>query len=302
MATFFAENCYFLTGPTACGKTALALEFAEKENAEILSMDSVAIYREMNIGSAKPTREEQAQAVHHLIDLVNPDEEFSVAEYLRHAETVARDCLERGKKPLFVGGTPLYMKSLIFGLFQGPEGDAELRERLQKEGQNAAEAGDTGFLHRKLEAVDPVTAKRLHPNDTRRIVRALEVFELTGKPIHEFQTQFEPEVPDELRERIRIIDIPRPDLHYRIETRVDRMFELGFLDEVRALRTKYATLSRTASMAVGYRETLAWLEAEEQGEKPSFDALVTDIKTHTRQMAKRQVTWFRSLMNQEFMF
>ncbi|MDO4629185.1 MAG: tRNA (adenosine(37)-N6)-dimethylallyltransferase MiaA [Planctomycetia bacterium] len=302
MTTYFAENCYFLTGPTACGKTALALEFAEKENAEILSMDSVAIYREMDIGSAKPTREEQALAVHHLIDLVNPDEEFSVAEYLRHAETVARDCLARGKKPLFVGGTPLYMKSLIFGLFQGPEGDTQLREKFQKEGQSAAEMGDMEFLHRKLMEIDPVTAGRLHPNDTRRIIRALEVYELTGKPIHEFQTQFQPEVPDELRDRIRIIDIPRPDLHYRIEARVDRMFELGFLEEVRGLRKKYPTLSRTASMAVGYRETLAWLDAEERGEKPSFDALVTDIKTHTRQMAKRQVTWFRSLMNQEFMF
>jgi len=301
--TFFAQNCYFLTGPTACGKTALALKFAREEDAEILSMDSVAIYREMNIGSAKPTPEEQAQAVHHLIDLVNPDEEFSVVEYLRQAETVARDCLARGKKPLFVGGTPLYLKALIFGLFEGPEGDEAFRSTMYVQAKEAAEAGDLTFLHRKLQAVDPVTAQRLHPNDAKRIIRALEVFELTGRPIHEFQTQFQPEVPLEFKERIRIIDLPRPDLHVRIEARVDRMFEVGFLEEVQNLRQKYKTLSKTAAMAVGYREVLAWLDARERGEEAqTFGQLVTEIKTHTRQMAKRQVTWFRSLMNQEFMF
>lgn len=307
MTTFFAENCHFLTGPTACGKTVLALEFAAREDAEILSMDSIAIYREMNVGSAKPTLEEQAQAPHHLIDLVNPDEEFSVVEYLHQAERVARDCLSRGKKPLFVGGTPLYLKALIFGLFEGPEGDEALRDSMRKQAAEAAEAGDLTFLHRKLMEVDPTTAGRLHPNDAKRIIRALEVFELTGRPIHEFQTQFQPEVPAHLKERIRIIDLPRPDLHVRIEARVEQMFARGFLEEVQGLRKKYAALSKTAAQAVGYREVLAYLEACEKAETaeepaPSFDALVTEIKTHTRQMAKRQVTWFRSLMNQQFMF
>jgi len=339
MPTFFAENCFFLTGPTACGKTALALEFAREENAEILSMDSVAIYRGMDIGSAKPTLAEQAQAVHHMIDLVDPSEEFSVVEYLHRAESVVRDCLARGKKPLFTGGTPLYLKALIFGLFEGPEGDESFRESMRTEAQKAAEAGDRTFLHRKLEAVDPVTAARLHPNDTKRLIRALEVFTLTGKPIHEFQTQFQPEVPERFRERIRIIDIPRPDLHIRIEKRVDLMFELGFLEEVLSLRLRFPVLSRTASMAVGYREILAFLEThglpaerldgvraelgilQNGGAKfskdaedwigrevsrlrrvPEFDVLVMEIKTHTRQMAKRQVTWFRSLLDQEFMF
>ena len=303
MPTFFAQNCFFLTGPTACGKTALALQFARDEGAEILSMDSVAIYRDMNIGSAKPTPEEQAQAPHHLIDLVDPDEEFSVVEYIRQAEIVTRDCLARGKKPLFVGGTPLYLKGLIFGLFEGPEGDEAFRASMYAQAKEAAEAGDLTFLHRKLEAVDPVTARRLHPNDAKRIIRALEVYELTGRPIHEFQTQFQPEVPPEFKARIRIIDLPRPDLHARIEARVDQMFRAGFLEEVQNLRAKYRTLSKTAAMAVGYREVLAWLEAQERGdETQTFDQLVTEIKTHTRQMAKRQVTWFRSLMNQEFMF
>lgn len=314
MASFFAENCFFLTGPTACGKTAMALEFAQRENAEILSMDSVAIYREMDIGSAKPTPEEQKKAVHHLIDLVLPTEEFSVVEYLRQAELTVKDCLARGKKPLFVGGTPLYLKALLFGLFKGPEGDEGLREALRAEAFEAEKNGDLHYLHRKLEAVDPVTASRLHPHDTKRIIRAIEVFTLTGHPIHEFQTQFEPEVPPHSKERIKIIDIPRSDLHCRIERRVDWMFEAGFLDEVRHLREKYGTLSKTAAMAVGYREILEYFDAiENPGRKikdtrtgtmvlPSLDVLVEQIKTHTRQMAKRQVTWFRSLMNQKFMF
>ncbi len=314
MTSFFAENCFFLTGPTACGKTALALDFAERENAEILSMDSVAIYREMDIGSAKPTREEREKAVHHLIDLAEPTEEFSVAEYLREAETVVKDCLARGKKPLFVGGTPLYLKALIFGLFDGPEGDEKLRAALRSEALEAERNQDFLYLHRKLEALDPIAAARLHPNDSRRIIRAIEVFTLTGRPIHEFQTQFAPEIPPDFRERIRIIDIPRPDLHLRIERRVDQMFALGFLEEVRRLREKYGSLSRTASMAVGYREILDYFDALENPDgrikdtrtgnmvPPSLDVLVAQIKTHTRQMAKRQVTWFRSLLNQEFMF
>lgn len=313
MSTFFAENCFFLTGPTACGKTALALEFAARENAEILSMDSVAIYRDMNIGSAKPTQEERALVPHHLIDLVTPDQEFSVVEYMRQAEIAARDCIRRGKKPLFVGGTPLYMKALIFGLFDGPEGDESFREHMRHSAQVAEAAGDTTFLHRKLNAVDPVTAARLHPNDLKRIIRALEVFELTGRPIYEFQTQFQPELPPHLKERIRIIDIPRPDLHVRIEARVEKMFELGFFQEVKDLRSKYKTLSKTAALAVGYREILSFLDAQncnsaleeptqEEPTQEQMNRLVTEIKTHTRQMAKRQVTWFRSLLNQQFMF
>lgn len=339
MSTFFAEHCFFLTGPTACGKTALALEFALRENAEILSMDSVAVYRDMNIGSAKPTPEEQALVPHHLLDVVTPDREFSVVEYMRAAETAARDCLVRGKKPLFVGGTPLYMKALIFGLFDGPEGDETFREKMRALSQEALQNGDAAFLHRKLQAADPITAARLHPNDTKRIIRALEVFELTGRPIHSFQTQFQPELPPGLKDRIRIIDIPRPDLHLRIEARVDKMFETGFFHEVEELRAKYKTLSKTAALAVGYREILAFLDAQKVRSTPNcndfsektggkiggktdgnfgedfdgkiekrdyspreMEALASEIKTHTRQMAKRQVTWFRSLMHQEFMF
>ena len=295
--TLFSETCHFITGPTASGKTATALELAERLHAEILSMDAYAIYRGMDIGTAKPTREERQRVPHHLIDIVEPTEEFSVADYLQAAETAVRDILARGKTPLFVGGTPLYLKSLIFGLFDGPPTDKALREQLRNEAEQAALAGDETFLHRRLEQVDPMAAARIHANDTKRLVRALEVFQLTGRPIHDFQTQFDRKIPAEVQQRIQLISPPRHVLHERIERRVDAMFEAGLLEEVAGLQARYGTLSMTAEAAVGYREVFAFLEAEKRGEHPSLDALKDEIKAHTRQLAKRQITWFRSLLD-----
>ncbi|MDO4568846.1 MAG: tRNA (adenosine(37)-N6)-dimethylallyltransferase MiaA [Planctomycetia bacterium] len=300
--TIFSEKCYFLTGPTACGKTSFALELAESLNAEILSMDSVAIFCGMDIGSAKPTREEQAQVRHHLLDIVEPSRDFSVADYMRHAEESVREILERGKAPLFVGGTPLYLKSLIFGLFESPPADASFREEMKALAQIEAEKGNNSFLHDKLKKVDPDSAARLHPNDTKRLIRALEVFSLTGKTIGEFQTQFEKRIPDETSRRIKVVDIPRATLHERINFRVDQMFEKGLLDETRQLLKTYPDLSATARQAVGYRETLAYLAREEAGETPSFEELKEEIKAHTRQLAKRQITWFRALFQRDFQF
>lgn len=294
--TFFAEHALFLTGPTASGKTRLALSLARKHNAEILSMDAYAVYRDMNIGTAKPTLQERAEIPHHLIDLRDPTEDFSLAEYLQEARKAAEDVLSRGKTPLFVGGTPLYLKSLLFGLFESPPANETFRQIWMQQAQEAAEKGDSQFLHRKVEEIDPPTAHRLHPNDIRRLIRALEVFHQTGKPMSTLQTQFEKTVPENLRSRIHVLNPPRAELHRRIEQRVDAMFEQGLLTEVQTLLQKYGFFSFTASQAVGYREVLPYLSACQQGEKPSLTELKECIKAHTRQLAKRQCTWLRGLL------
>lgn len=297
--TFFAEHALFLTGPTASGKTRLALTLAQKHHAEILSMDAYAVYRGMDIGTAKPTLQERAEIPHHLIDLRDPNEDFSLAEYLQEARKAAEEVLSRGKTPLFVGGTPLYLKSLLFGVFESPPADETFRQTWQQQAQEAAEKGDTLFLHRKVEEIDPPTAQRLHPNDTRRLIRALEVFHQTGQPMSTLQTQFEKTVPENLRSRIHVLALPRKELHDRIEKRVDAMFEQGLLEEIQSLLQKYGYFSFTASQAVGYREVLPYLAACQRGEKPSLEELKNNVKAHTRQLAKRQCTWLRGLLGTE---
>ncbi len=293
MSTFFAKNCLFLTGPTASGKTALAVALARKIGAEILSLDSMAVYRGMDIGTAKPTTTERAAVPHHLVDVVEPNEDFSVAEYLELARRTAEEVLSRGKTPLFVGGTPLYMKALLRGIFDGPPADPALRAQLLAEAEHAMTRGDIDFLHRRLAESDPATAARLHPNDTKRLVRALEVFLLTGRPISAFQTQFSE--PHEETATVWTLDWPREELHRRINARVDAMFAAGLVTEVETLTAKYGTLSFTARQAVGYREVIAMLESRETDTPISLAETVEEVKAHTRQLARRQCTWFRSL-------
>lgn len=181
------ENALVLTGPTGSGKTRLGIELAGRLNAEIMSMDSMALYRGMDIGTAKPTIAERAGIPHHLIDVREPWEGATVAWWLEEARRVAREIESRGRRVLFVGGTPLYLKALVFGLFDGPAADADLRRRLTEE----ARLGGPESLWRRLQAVDPISATRIHVNDVRRMVRALEVYELTGKPMSAWQTQWE---------------------------------------------------------------------------------------------------------------
>ena len=181
------DSCWFLTGPTASGKTSAALVLAERIGAEIISLDSMAIYRGMDIGTAKPSLEQRSQVVHHMIDILDPNESFSVAEYLARAHRIVDEIRQRGNKALFVGGTPMYLKVLLRGIFGGPAADWEFRQQVEEQ----IELHGKQALHRQLAMVDPVSAHKFHPNDIRRVTRALEVYHLTGEPISHQQQEFE---------------------------------------------------------------------------------------------------------------
>jgi tRNA dimethylallyltransferase len=284
MPSTFA-GCWFLTGPTASGKTAVGIELAHRLGAEILSLDSMAVYRHMDIGTAKPTAEERAQIPHHLIDLVDPNQSFSIADYLDHARQAVAEIRGRGQQVLFVGGTPLYLKALLRGLFDGPPANWPLRQELL----DIAQQQGSQVLHDRLALIDPTAAAKLHPRDTRRLIRALEVHASTGQPISQWQQQFD-RVNEAHRGRVFLLDRAREDLHARINGRVEAMFDAGWIEEVRRVWHDFTPISQTAAQAVGYREIAAHLAGE-----LSVTELVELVKTRTRQFAKRQLTWFRSL-------
>ncbi len=286
----FVSYAWFLTGPTAVGKTAVSLALAERIGAEVVSMDSMAIYRGMDIGTAKPTPGERRQAPHHLIDQVEPHEDFSLAQYLDAAHAVAADIRGRGRQVLFAGGTPLYLKGLLRGIFQGPPADWEFRHAIMAE----AAANSPDWLHAHLRAVDPTAADRLHSNDKRRLVRALEVFHLTGRPISELQQQFDRATPADACQ-VFVLDRPKAELHARIDRRVDAMFAEGLVEEVERLLARGHALSKTARKAVGYGEVIDYLEG-----RHDLATAIELVKTHSRQLAKRQATWFRSLSECRF--
>jgi tRNA dimethylallyltransferase len=281
-----------LTGPTGSGKTALALDLADRLGAEVVAMDSMTLYRGLDIGTAKPTAAEQARVRHHLIDVLDPAESANVAWWLARAGEACADIRSRGKRPLFVGGTPFYLMALLHGLFAAPPADEGLRRELEAE---AAEPGGRERLHTRLAAVDAKTAARLHPHDVRRVVRALEVHRLTGRPISEFQQTWGTpafggkDAPPPAGISCVALEWPRPELYARIDRRVEAMLAAGWLDEARRVRVR--PLGREAARAVGYAELFAVLA----GTGPGWDETVARIKTRTRQFAKRQLTWFRRL-------
>ena len=279
------DDALVLTGPTGAGKSAVALALAERVPGEIVAMDSMTLYRGMDIGTAKPTPAERARVPHHLIDELDPWEAGNVAWWLDRAAAACAGIRARGRRPIFVGGTPFYLKALLCGLFDAPPSDPNLRRELE------AEAETTGPIaaHARLTAVDPVAAARLHPNDIRRVVRALEVWTLTGRPISAFQTTWND--PPVTRTNCVVLEWPRDELYSRIDTRVDAMLAAGWLDEVRRLRTLARPLGPEASQALGYRELAAFLD----GTGPGWAETVETIRTRTRQFAKRQLTWFRRL-------
>jgi len=293
--TSFAD-ALVITGPTGSGKSAIALELAGQLNAEIVAMDSMTLYRGMDIGTAKPSAAERARVPHHLIDVLDPWESGSVAWWLDAATVVCKQIRSRGKRPLFVGGTPFYLKALRHGLFDAPAVDPAIRTRLEMEVNTLGK----GQLHARLTMVDPKTAKRLHINDVRRVVRALEVYESTGRPISELQQSWDTPafananqpVPTEPTIPCVVVLWPREEMNQRIERRVDAMLAAGWLEEVRHLRTHARPLSPEASRALGYSELGLFLDG-----KTTWAETVERIKIHTRQFAKRQLTWFRHLSN-----
>lgn len=290
-STLPALDCWFLTGPTASGKTEIGLELAERLNAEIVSLDSMTLYREMDIGTAKPTPDQRRRVPHHLIDILSPDEEYSLSAYVDAATAAINAIRNRGRETLFVGGTPLYLKALLRGIFRGPPADWEFRRQIEEElctvGLEA--------LHQRLQQVDPLSAAKLHPHDKRRIIRALEVYRLTGRPISHLQTQFEEARPAQ-QCRVFVLGWRRDMLHERIHRRVEAMFAAGLVDEVQAILTRYQALSRTASQAVGYREVIQGLR---QGD--DLAKTIETVKTRTRRFARHQETWFRSLSECRFL-
>lgn len=279
----------FLVGPTAVGKSDVALSCARQmgqlgRRVEIVALDSMTVYRQLDIGTAKPAAADRAEFPHHLLDLIDPHEEFTVAMYLAAAENSVRGILARNALPLFVGGSGLYLRTLLRGLFEGPEADWNLRRRLEEQ----AQAIGPDAFHARLALVDPVTAARLHPNDLRRIIRAFEVFELTGRPLSAWHQ--EQPVADTDHPRLLVwLDPDRTWLHSRIDRRVDAMLDAGLVEETRCARDSTG-FGRTAAQALGYKEALEHLSGS-----TSLEACRTDIQTHTRQFAKRQCTWFRNL-------
>jgi len=278
--------CYVLTGPTGSGKTDLALSVAETLGAEIIAMDSMTLYRRMDIGTAKPSLLQRCRIPHHLIDVLEPWQSASVAWWREQALAISTDIRARGKNVLYVGGTPLYLKALLYGLFDGPPANDTTRQRLIDE----AATNGLQSLHARLANADPASALRIHPNDQRRIIRALEVWELTGKPISAWQTQWKSHETSTTEIRAVCLDVPREQLYERINGRVDAMFAQGLVEEVRSLIALPHPMSREAQQALGYKEVLTYLSGQ-----ADLAATIECVKTRSRQYAKRQLTWFRSL-------
>lgn len=256
---------------------------AERLGGEIISVDSMKVYRRMDIGTAKPPLEQRRRIPHHLIDVVEPTESYSVAQYVEAADAAVRDIHGRNRPIFAVGGTCLYVKSLTEGLFEGPGADPEIREALRA---RAAREG-VATLHQELTRIDPTAAARIHPNDLRRIERALEVYQLTGKPISELQKQWD---QSRLRYDCRFFGLRREknDQSSRINRRVQRMVDMGLLEEVRSLHSDATGWSRVAAQAVGYAEIIEHLEG-----RCTFEEAVEQVKINTRHLAKSQRTWLR---------
>ncbi len=282
-------GCYYLTGPTCSGKTPLAIELAKLLDAEILSLDSMAVYRGMDIGTAKPSAVQQQMVQHHLIDIAQPTDSFSVSCYVEAAHACAAEVRNRGKNVLVAGGTPLYLKCLLRGLFIGPPADWDFRNSINED----LKVFGPEALKSRLAQVDPLLAHRLHLHDSRRMIRGLEVARVTGRPLSHWQEQFENPAPRKFAP-VAVLRLDRAWLHERINTRVERMLAEGLLAEVEHLLVQHGSLGHTAAQAVGYREMLQQI----RGELPAAET--TDkIKAHTRQFARRQEIWFRGLKELE---
>ncbi len=276
-----------ILGVTASGKGRLAFYLAQSLGAEIISIDSMKVYRRMDIGTAKPPLEARRCVKYHLIDIVEPSDSFSVATFLDAASEAIKQIKDRNKPVIAVGGTALYIKVLLYGLFEGPGTDKQIRAELtaRARGEGPAE------LHRELTKIDPAAAERISPNDSRRIIRALEVYQLTGKPISSFQKQW---AESEMKDNWKIIGLRREKTEEskRINSRVKKMIAAGFVDEVKALLAEEKPLSKQARCAIGYAEIIEYLNG-----RISLEDAVEMIKKNTRRLAKNQRTWFKAFKN-----
>ncbi len=273
-----------IAGPTASGKTALAVDIAKRFNGEIVSADSMQIYKYMDIGTAKPTAEERAAAVHHMIDFIEPDKSYSVAEYAADAHKCIADIVSRKKTPVMCGGTGLYIDAVANDLtFGDTETDYTLRERLR----GLAEENGGEYLIKMLAEVDPVSAKRLHPNNLKRVIRAIEFYKQTGMPISEHQEETK-RIDSRYDALFFCLDWDRAALYERINRRVDIMMSDGLLEEVRRLRDMGYTRGMQSMQGIGYKELFSYLDGE-----TALDEAVEAIKRGSRRYAKRQITWFK---------
>ena len=278
------SSMILILGVTASGKGRVGFDLARQLGGEIVSVDSMKVYRRMDIGTAKPSREAQQQVRYHMIDIVEPSESFSVGLFLEKANAAIENIRSRGKAVIAVGGTALYIKALLYGLFEGPGSD----ERVRAELRARADAEGLAALHRDLARIDPEAAERINVNDAKRIIRALEVHQLTGRPISSFQKQFEADQP---LQDWTIIGLrrERPVESRRINARVKRMIDEGLVDEVKSLLAEEKPLSQQARCAIGYAEIIGHLEG-----LTSLDEAVELIKKNTRRLAKGQRTWFKT--------
>ena len=289
-----SKKILVIVGPTASGKTRMAVELAKAHNGEVVSADSMQIYRRMDIGTAKPTAEEMDGVPHHMIDVADPEEDFSVARYVEMASTCVDDILARGKLPIVAGGTGLYVDSLLSGrTFAAFSPDSSLRKELEAE---LAERGGEAMLA-ELSRVDLEAAARLHPNDHKRIVRALEVFQQTGKTISQHNRETRALSPRYDALTLSLAFQRREDMWARIDRRVDEMMAAGLAEEVRALLDSGVPVRCTAMQAIGYKEMAAALRGG-----GDVCAAAEEIKLRSRQYAKRQLTWFRRTEGAKWLF
>ena len=275
----------FIMGPTASGKTTLAIELVQNYPFEIISVDSALVYKGMDIGTAKPSQDELETAPHHLIDFLDPALSYSVADFRRDALAKIEEIHNRGKIPLLVGGTMLYHRALLYGLSQLPSSDSQIRERLNT---LLLEKG-SAYLHQQLSQIDPIAAKKIHPNDPQRIQRALEVYEITGKPLSLLQQQSKQQALDKPVYKIVIAPQDRELLRERIAIRFNQMIKNGFIEEVEKLHQRVDLSLQLSSMrSVGYRQVWEYLEKQ-----ISYDEMIEQGINVTRQFAKRQMTWLK---------
>lgn len=275
------KRVIFIVGPTAIGKTSLGLKLAKRLRGEVISADSMQVYKGMDIISQSPSRKEKLLVKHHLVGCLDPGKEYSAAIFLKKASSAISSMIRRGKIPIIVGGSGLYIKALADGLFPSPEADHRFRKKM---GEYVRRYG-APKLHAKLSTIDPQAAKGIHPNDSRRIIRALEIYDSTGKTMTELKRQTKG-LGEYYDIKIFGLTAPRDRIYKRIDSRVDEMFASGIINEVERLRKK--RLSKTAKAALGFKEVSGYLDGE-YGLEKAMDM----VKLNTRHFAKRQLAWFR---------